>query len=320
MKDFKKYGGKKEIVYSKSKDKETSIYYSRWYGKGGAQQMPCEIRKFLQGEQLCDIDIVNSAPSIILGITNKYNIENKYLTRYVNDRQKIINKYYGGVKKNVKDFIKFCLFSDKAFSKDKIKFELNMIDEMKNIRIQLAEHENFKPIYEYNKKELKKKNPYGSFLSDVYSIYEANIIWKAMKKFEIDGNTITDVQQFDGFQGKNNKLSNHMGILTEYISKEMGFKIEFDHKSNESEIKMDEKKIKVIDTDKEDDKTDEETDEETEEKKNYFITVDDLENNLQLSKIIKNELFENLKYCNETWHLKQHPLWITVKEPSSIAA
>ena len=81
---------------------------------------------------------------------------------------------------------------------------------------------------------------------------------------------------------------------------------------------MDEKKIKVIDTGKEDDKTDEETDEETKEKKNYFITVDDLENNLQLSKIIKNELFENLKYCNETWHLKQHPLWITVKEPSSI--
>ena len=51
---------------------------------------------------------------------------------------------------------------------------------MKKIRIELSQHENFKPIYEYKIKN-KSPNPYGSFMMDVYSIYETNIIWKTME-------------------------------------------------------------------------------------------------------------------------------------------
>jgi hypothetical protein len=41
--------GEKVMVYSMSKDEETSPYYSRWNAKGSTQGFPREIRKFLQG-------------------------------------------------------------------------------------------------------------------------------------------------------------------------------------------------------------------------------------------------------------------------------
>lgn len=293
IKEFKSTGTM-TINYEKSKNDDSSIYYSRWYGRG-AQQMTGEIRKFLQGNEYLDIDIVNSAPSIILGITNKYNIENKYLTRYVNNRKKIIEKYYGGVKENVKDFIKFCLFSDKPFSKNKIKFELNMIDEMKNIKIQLSEHDNFKTIFEHNKTDLKKTNPYGSFLSDVYSIYETNIIWKAIKFYEQKTNDHANVQQHDGFQAKDNEKFKIVN-LNKYITEEMGFNIVFCTKSNESEIKMDEvKEIKVIDTDKEDDKKEVKEIKDKDELKTFEIVAKSFEE--KHCKIINKAIF--VKECGE---------------------
>jgi putative DNA primase/helicase len=139
----------------------------------------------------------------------------------------------------VKDFIKFCLFANDA--KYNNKFEEKMVKEMKKIRIELSQHENFKPIYEYKIKN-KSPNPYGSFMSDVYTIYETNIIWKAMKFCK--GKFIIIVQQYDGFQiliDDTNKAYSLSALieLKEHIKNETGFNIEFTYKSNESEIKMD---------------------------------------------------------------------------------
>jgi len=41
--------GERVMVYTKSKDENTSPYYERWNAKGSAQGFPREIRKFLQG-------------------------------------------------------------------------------------------------------------------------------------------------------------------------------------------------------------------------------------------------------------------------------
>jgi len=308
--------GEKVMVYSMSKDEETSPYYSRWNAKGSAQGFPREIRKFLQGNKnVRDIDIVNSAPSIILNITNKYNIPNKYLNRYVENRDKIINEYYDGDKEKIKDFIKFCLFANDA--KHNNKFEEKMVEEMKKIRIELSKHENFKPIYEYKIKN-KSPNPYGSFMMDVYSIYETNIIWKAMEFCK--GKFIIIVQQYDGFQIliDTNKGYSLCALieLKEHLKNETGFNIEFTYKSNESEIKMD------VEEETKDDKTDDETDEEEEEEEketvNYSITLDELETPIKLAKTIKDELNKNLVYCCEKWFMKHGHLWILVKEPSSM--
>jgi len=232
----------------------------------------------------------------------------------VENRQQIINDNYDGNKEKVKDFIKFCLFADDA--KHNNKFEEKLVKEMKNIRKELSEHENFKPIYLHNKNELKKGNAYGSFMMDVYTIYEANIIWKSMEYFKDSENLKVSVQQFDGFQASKTDecpigyTLSAMCELNEYIKNETGFKIAFSYKSNESEIKME-----VVEETTDEDTSDEE--EEKVEKINLSISLDELEAPIKLAQKIKNELFKSLVFCCDKWFMKQKHLWIMVKEPSS---
>mmetsp|Transcript_32677 Transcript_32677/g.38328 ORF Transcript_32677/g.38328 Transcript_32677/m.38328 type:complete len:153 (+) Transcript_32677:282-740(+) len=127
-----------------------------------------------------------------------------------------------------------------------------MVDEMKKIRTELAQHENFKAIYDY-KINNNSTNPYGSFMTDVYTIYESNIIWHSMEfmkdKFKII------VQQFDGFQMLIDDTNTPYSLsvlfeLKEYIKNKTGFIIDFDYKKNKSEIKMEVMEvIEVIDDD-----------------------------------------------------------------------
>lgn len=327
--------GEQQIQYTQNKDEHKSKYYDRWYGKG-SQQIPAEIRKFIQGENVVDIDIVNSCCVVLLGITSTYLINNKYLKKYVKNRQKVIDDFYDGDKDKCKKFINCCLFSDSSYSNN--EFEKYMIDEMKQIKIDLSKHDNFEEIFEYNKQldekkllekptkedgTLRKPNVYGCFICDIYSIYETNIIWKAMEYYKkVTGDDIL-VQQHDGFQcTKNDKFK--IEDLNNYINDCMRFKVDFIFKSNKSEISMEQEpekvKIKVKKQKIDEEKTDEETtDEEViEESINYYISIDDLETPINLSNTIKKELSKNLVYCYEKWFMKQNNLWILVKEPSSV--
>ena len=224
--------------YANQKEEGKSIYYNRWYAKGGYTKMPNQIRKFLQSNEIIDIDIKNACCSVLLGITKQYNIETKYLNRYVENRDEIIKKYYDGNKDACKNFIQFCVFSDKATTNN--KFEENLNNEMNTIKISLSKFEDFREIYKHNKK-IKKENIFGSFLCNVYSIYETNIIYKAMGYYEKKTGNKVMTQQHDGFQAKPDDKFN-LDKLNKHINKEMGFEnIEFIVKPNDSEIKMKDK-------------------------------------------------------------------------------
>jgi len=213
----------------------------------------------------------------------------------VENRQQIINDNYDGNKEKVKDFIKFCLFANNADYNN--KFEKKMVDEMKKIRTELAQHENFKAIYDY-KINNNSTNPYGSFMTDVYTIYESNIIWHSMEfmkdKFKII------VQQFDGFQMLIDDTNTPYSLsvlfeLKEYIKNKTGFIIDFDYKKNKSEIKMEVMEvIEVID----DDDIIEDTEEE-EEKENELKTFEIVSKEFEKKhcKIINKSIF--VKECNE---------------------
>ena len=245
--------------YANQKEEGKSIYYNRWYAKGGYTKMPNQIRKFLQGNEIIDIDIKNACCSVLLGITKQYNIETKYLNRYVENRDEIIKKYYDGNKDACKTFIQFCVFSDKARTNN--KFEENLNNEMNTIKINLSKEEDFRDIYRHNRK-IKKENIFGSFLCNVYTIYETNIIYNAMGYYEKKTGNKVMTQQHDGFQTKPNDKFN-LEKLNKYINNEMGFEnLEFIIKPNDSEI--------IIKSKEEKEKEEVKEKEEKEEKLNTF--------------------------------------------------
>ena len=260
--------GTRKIKYNGTKKEEgKSIYYDRWYAEGGYQSMPNQIRKFLQGNDIMDFDLKNACCSILLGITKQYNIETKYLNRIVENREDIIKKYYDGDKEKCKWFINYCFNSDSVVSNN--KFEENFNNEMISIRKTLSKHENFREIYKHMK-TIKEKyclndsnNNYGRFLNNVYTIYETNIIYKAMEYYEKKTGNKVMVQQHDGFQAKPNDKFN-LEKLNKYINNEMGFEnLEFIIKPNDSEIIIKSKEEKEKEEVKE-------KEEEKEEKLNTF--------------------------------------------------
>lgn len=295
--------GKINACYKPAKkDDSKSIYFNRMYSGTGMQQAPREIRKFIQGMDIIDVDIINSCPSVLLGITNNENINNPYLNDYVQNRQSIIDKYYNGNKDKCKLFIQCCLFSDQAYTNN--NFETNLFNEVCEIKKQLKKIKKYSLIY-FENKQKKNKNRYGCFLMDIYTIYETNIIWQAMSYYEQMTKRDVMVQQHDGFQAyKDDKFKIHE--LNKFISKTIGFNIEFCCKSNESEILMNVKE------------EDNEDDEENEETINYFVPLNILESSLKLTDVIKKDLINKLVYCSERWYMKQRHLWIVVKEPSSM--
>jgi len=218
-------------IYSKSK---INLYFNRYHANNGLQNMPSEIRKFIQGPAVLDVDIVNSCPSILLHITNTYNIKNNELKHYVENRNKIIDQYYNGNKDKCKNFIQFALFSNTININN--QFEKKLFDEISRIKNQLSKMNEFNPIY-LDCKRNKPTNALGSFLMNVYSIYESNIIYYAMQFYKNQTGSYVLVQHFDGFQCMPHDNFN-VNQLNEYIKNKCNIKINFCIKSNDSEITM----------------------------------------------------------------------------------
>ena len=54
--------------------------------------MSKNIRNFLCNDYNSELDIINCCPSILLYLTDIYNIDNQYLKQYVNNRNEILEK------------------------------------------------------------------------------------------------------------------------------------------------------------------------------------------------------------------------------------
>lgn len=199
-----KNNGKISVDYNYSQ----GLDYGRCYSHFAFQCLSKKLRNFLlynidasdniideNYPVIRDIDMVSSAPSILMYLADKYGMKNtKRLTQYVKDKNKVFQKY------NVdKTQVNMILFDDKRYDgKSKYLFELQ--EEIFEITEKLITHKDFKHIKTDIQKKKYKQNKEltdGSLLSNIIFKIE-NELLQSMKKYLIIDKYELFATQFDG--------------------------------------------------------------------------------------------------------------------------
>jgi hypothetical protein len=186
----------------------------RLYGVDSIQSLDGNIRGFLFGESTTDIDMVNSAPTILEWICKTRDIRCPALTEYVNNRDVIINQLKTVGVDDPKLFIIKMLFSEK---KKRIKYDYKNILHDLNIQFETIRRDLQKePDYVEILTQAMEFNPVntqGSFLNRVICIYE-NQILKAMSTYIHSNNIEIASYMYDGLLVYGN-FYNDPNIITE---------------------------------------------------------------------------------------------------------
>lgn len=145
-----------------------------------------EVRHTLAKNYYCDIDIENCHPSLLMQICNHNNIECKYLTKYINKRDKYLKKvmnHYECDRKKAKNLFIILLYfgSFKRWLKDNdMDPETEPLDFIVNFKKELITIGNVivknNPDLISKFKELKKDNPTSSTVSCFLQEYERKVL------------------------------------------------------------------------------------------------------------------------------------------------
>lgn len=199
-----KNNGKISVEYDYSK----GLDYGRCYSHFAFQSLSKKLRNFLlcnidssdniideNDPVIRDIDMVSSAPSILMYLADKYGMKNtKRLSAYVKDKKKVIEKY-----KIDKTQVNIILFDEKRYDgKSKYLFELQ--EEIFEITEKLTTHKDFKHIKTDIQKKKYKQNKEltnGSLLSNIIFKIENELVQSMKKYLTIDKYEIF-ATQFDG--------------------------------------------------------------------------------------------------------------------------
>lgn len=221
-----------KAIDNKVKDKDFALIKQRYnYAKGstngriyvsgfGVQSLQHNIRKFLTGPYLLDLDINNCHPCILLKIVEKYKdllLSTTHLKEYVTNRQSVLKQY----KLNKKDIL-IALNSDKTKSNN--KFIKAFHSEKNAIFKKLIDDTDV--VQKYNLETTNKKNPRSSLINKLLCIHENKLIHKQMSDEII-------VPMFDGFMiEKENKTKYDKLLLEKGL-------IQWSYKDNISTINID---------------------------------------------------------------------------------
>lgn len=198
-----------EVLYSrKSED-----IGGRLFSKGCIQHMPKEIRNYILDETLIDIDIKNCHPTIIHYLFKKYDIDDEFLSEYINDREKSLKKY-GLLNKEELMYVFNNENISSKYHKDIKKFHKNIYS--KDFGLLCKIENDYKkqkiPLYKNIKKyitNIKNRimNINGSIFNHILTYYE-DIILHEMIKFLESHSVSISVLMFDGIMVRKNDIMN----------------------------------------------------------------------------------------------------------------
>jgi len=210
----------------------------RMYSKTSSQFLPSEIRATLFNECF-DIDMKAAAPTIIKNLNDKLNLDCPLLSRYVQDRKKIIedlsNKYENVDFKQLFNSILMGMGFNKMNEICKDQFILDFWVECQKWRITYNSLI-IDDVYKYTDDKIKKlkedgkktkKDKVAGLIFDI----ENRILMKAyeyLKSIDIKVYTLI----FDGLIADSNDFD--IDELNKFILKETGFEIEFTFKEMEN--------------------------------------------------------------------------------------
>ena len=199
-----------EVIRNKVPDEDYALIKRRYrfcnmgkngriYSKGfGVQSLQGNLRKFLTGDYLLDIDIKNAHPNILYGFVKDYNSKHEeklpmyHLENYVKNREQVL-------KDNNTDKVKvlICLNSDEIQTNKKNKgfytknpYLIGFHKEKMKIYKKLIKNTDFVKRYEIESSN--ENNPISSIVNKMFCIKENDLIQTAMES-EIC------VPMFDGF-------------------------------------------------------------------------------------------------------------------------
>ena len=147
----------------------------RLFGTTSIQALDGIIRGFLFNGISTDIDMVNCHPVLLKYICKKDNIRCPILTEYVENRDNILEelKRYG--EKDPKTLILKIVNSEYNASRNKSQFIKDLTKEIKNIRVELIQLDEYKQFL-VDAIEFKKGNIKGSFINRLLCYYENEVL------------------------------------------------------------------------------------------------------------------------------------------------
>ena len=194
--------------YRYSNNKNGRIYVNGF----GVQSLQTNLRKFLTGDYLKDIDIKNCHPTILYKLCNEYNnnhdekLSTFYLSTYVNDRDNVLSN-----NKIDKKTVLVCLNSDEIKVNRKEKgfhtknpFLIGLHQEKMEIFKKLINNTNY--IEKYDIDSTNDYNPISSKINKLFCIKENEIIQSVIK-------SDVCVPMFDGFMFDMNELNKYKPLL-----------------------------------------------------------------------------------------------------------
>jgi len=230
-----------EVIKNKVQDKDYAIIKQKYkYANGstsgriyvnkfGIQSLQHNLRAFLTGKHLLDIDIKNAHPNILYKIAKEYNTRHDknlplyHLHNYINNRQKVLDEH-----KITKMDVLICLNSDIIITNKKHKgyytknrFLLDFHREKMILFENILNDKDF--ISKYNISSSNNKNPISSKINKLFCIYENDIIQSIIK-------SKICVPMFDGFMFPVEEKNKY-----DYLLNETGI-IQWDYKLNKIDI------------------------------------------------------------------------------------
>ncbi len=228
---YDKNNGINKTTYIKSDKDPKNIL--RDYASLSIQGLPTYFRGLICNGLMTDIDMVNCHPMIILNLCKKYNVTHKYLEQYCNERKQLIADGSANKVKVIESINKHTNL------KNTTPFMTKLDAEIKNIQREFMDLPDFSLQLDLakescaKKKDYKRHNVAGTFMSNVATSYEVQILHSIIpfiqrKSIEIG------VLMFDGFMIYGNAPDGLMEELSLFVKDTYGFDIAFTTKPLET--------------------------------------------------------------------------------------
>lgn len=221
---YDKYNGINKTVYVKSDKDPKNIL--RDYASLSIQGLPTYFRSLICKDLMTDIDMVNCHPVIILNLCKKYNVTHKYLEQYCNERKQLIATGDANKIKVIESINKHTILKNVS------NFMTKLDAEIKNIQREFMDIQDFSLQLELakdacsKKKDYKRHNIAGTFMSNVATSYEVQILHSIIPFIQRKSIEIS-VLMYDGLMIYGNAPDSLMDELSLFVKQTFDFDIKF---------------------------------------------------------------------------------------------
>lgn len=244
--------GEIKVVYNYKPD---AGGYGRMFNfDTGLHALSSDTRSFICDGQFRDIDQVCGNPTIYMNLCDMYKVPIKYIRKYVEKRETILDKYtdkFDVPRCDVKNAFNMCFYGagNKSIAKQlqasmkDVSFLVKLKQEVKYTCGLLFANKKFYPLIKKIRELKGEKCHDGTILSYIVSSYENEILF-CMKKFFESKDMHVNALIFDGFLVESDKeLVEELRECEAYIKENTGFVMKLKDKPMKSKYVFDEDMI-----------------------------------------------------------------------------